>query len=428
MVMRPAPRTVPRSFSPLRRPWRARRGRLLAAPLVLLACLGQGGSPGALAAPPPELDCAAAAAALRLQRAGLRQRAADLEVVLLGEIHSSAADHVWQLRTLDLLARGGRPLALGLEMVPAARQPILTRFATGQLEEGAFLRAVDWPAMWGHDPALYLPLLRWARRQGVPLLALNVEPEVVRRVRRQGLAATPAEDREGIGLPVPAGSAYRRRLRAAWQVHRALDPGALSPATGGAGGRDAPLSPAEAEDLERFIASQLLRDRAMAERLAAARRRDPARLVVALIGRGHLEDDDGVPAQLRQLGPRRIAALTRPEAPEGCGPPPAGARLGAYLESGDGAVWVRRVASGSAAAAAGLRPGDRLRAVNGEPVQRAGQVIRRVREQPVGVPLRLTIERAGRRREVELRLAPPAPAGSPGTMETRLPLDRAAAL
>jgi membrane-associated protease RseP (regulator of RpoE activity) len=303
-------------------------------------------------------------------------------------------------------------------MVPAPRQALLTRFGTGALEEADFLSQVDWPAIWGHDPELYAPLLRWARQQRVPLLALNVEPAVVRRVRREGLSSIPPEAREGIGSPVPATAAYRQRLRTVWQVHRAMGQGSRE--------RSAPLSAADADDLERFIASQLLRDRAMAERLAAAHRHDPDRLVVALMGRGHLEDDDGVPRQLRHLGVEAVLALWRPVQPDGCGPAPTGARLGAYLESGDGAVWVRQVAPGSAGARAGLRPGDRLLFVNGEPVRRAGQVIRRVRELQPGVPLRLSIERDGRRQELEVRLPTASTVGPPGRMEDRQPSDRSA--
>jgi len=344
------------------------------------------------------------------QQRHLLEASPGLESVLLGEIHTSAADHTWQLRSLETLAQGRRPLVLALEMVPAPRQPILTRFATGQLEEKAFLTEVDWAGVWGHDPALYLPLLRWARQKQVPLLALNVEPEVVRRVRREGWAAIPSAEREGIGHPAPAAEAYRHRLRSAWQAHRSMGVG---PGEG--------LPRAEAEDLERFIGSQLLRDRAMAERIAAAHRRDPARLVVALIGLGHLEGGQGVPDQLRHLGLKRILTLQRPELPEGCGPPPPGARLGAYLESVDGAVWVRQVAPGSAAEAGGLKPGDRVRAVNGEPVERAGQVIRRVRELPQGEPLRLRIERGGRQLLLELRL-PSAPSRPPVRMGPTPPL------
>jgi len=93
--------------------------------------------------------------------------------------------------------------------------------------------------------------------------------------------------------------------------------------------------------------------------------------------------------------------------------PPPGARLGAYLESADGAVWVRRVAPGSAAEAAGLRPGDRILLLNDRPVQRAGEVILRVAGHPATEPLTLTIERAGRRLRLRVRLKPAAPASAP---------------
>jgi regulator of sigma E protease len=64
------------------------------------------------------------------------------------------------------------------------------------------------------------------------------------------------------------------------------------------------------------------------------------------------------------------------------------------------------VAPGSAATAAGLQPGDRILELNGQSVQRAGQVIRGVRLHPDGVPLRLTIERKGQRIQLDLQLPP----------------------
>jgi uncharacterized iron-regulated protein len=376
-----------------------------AASLLALVVLLLGAGAPLLAQPAPvpaAIDCSEPLRAAREQQRELARRGPTLAVLLLGEIHTSVADHAWQLESLDTLHGAGVPLQLGLEMVPAPRQAALDRFATGATDETTFLKEVGWAEVWGHDPALYLPLLRWARQRGVPLLALNAEPALVRRVRRQGLAAVPVADRAGIGEPAPLGPAYRERLRKAWLGH------------GGSGQGGSGTSAAERADLERFLDSQGLRDRAMAERLAAARRADPRRLVVALIGRGHLEGDDGVPAQLRALGMGPTLALLRPQTPPACAPAPRGARLGAYLESADGAVWVRRVAPGSAAAAADLRPGDRIVAVNGEPVQRAGQVILRVANQPPGQPLRLSVERAGRRRTVVVTLPPPPAAPSAG--------------
>lgn len=354
--------------------------------------------------PPPAPDCAAARAAAASRQAQLLREAEGLDALLLGEVHTSRDDHRWQLDTLRSLQPRRPRLALGLEMVPAARQAALDRFGAGRTDDTAFLQEVGWAEVWGHDPDLYLPLLLWARANRVPLLALNAEPEVVRRVRRLGLAAVPPAQREGIGRPAPVGPLYRQQLSAAWQAHRPIP----SPSPGPAAGRGAAAQEdrAAAEDRERFIDSQRLRDRAMAERIVAAHLRDPDRLVVVLVGRGHLVASDGLPAQLRDLGLRRVAAAQRPALPEGCEPPPSGARLGAYLESVDGVVWVRQVAPGSAAAAAGLRPGDRLLAVNGEPVVRAGQVIRRVAAHPAGEPLRLTVLRAGRQLDLRVPLAP----------------------
>ncbi|MBM5827902.1 MAG: PDZ domain-containing protein [Cyanobacteria bacterium M_surface_7_m2_040] len=334
------------------------------------------------------LDCQAALAAAQRQQQELQQQAKTLAVLLLGEIHTSVDDHAWQLGTLERLS-SGRQLTLALEMIPAARQPVLDRFNRGELDVAGLLREVDWPAVWGHDPNLYLPLLHWARLRRVPLLALNAEPALVRRVRQQGLAATPAAVRGDIGEPRPASPAYRQRLEASWRGHQAMGIG-----SGGAA------------DLQGFIDSQLLRDRAIAEELAAAHRRNPTSLMVALIGVGHLEGGDGVPSQLNDLGLKRQLSLRRPALPEGCAPAPQGARLGAYLESDASGVWVRQVAPGSAAAAAGLKPGDRIVALNGQGVQRAGVVIRGVRLHPDGQPLVVTVERGGQRLELKLQLPP----------------------
>jgi uncharacterized iron-regulated protein len=368
--------------------------------LALLPLLMAGAAPaaaqpaGAQPAAPQAPTCASAEAAGRSQQAELLSAAPRLNALLLAETHTSAADHAWQLATLEALARRRPQLALGLEMVPAARQAVLDRYNAGRLDAAQLLQQVGWAEVWGHDPELYLPLLRWARRLGVPLLGLNAEPELVRRVRQQGLAALPPAARVGIGTPAPVGPAYRQQLRDAWQMHRSST-----------------TTAADNADLERFIDSQRLRDRAMAEAIAAAHRREPGRLVVALIGRGHLPPGDGVPRQLQALGLGGVLAAQAPVPPPGCGPAPAGARLGVYLESADGAVWVRQVAPGSAAAAAGLRPGDRIVSVNGEPVQRAGQVIRRVAHQPAGMPLRLTLLRNGRTLTLTLLLSGPGRSG-----------------
>ena len=355
----------------------------------------------AMAAQPAAAEpasCRASQQAAATQHTQLQGASPRLQALLLGEIHDNPADHAWQLQTLAALRHQPRPLILGLEMVPAARQPVLDRWNSGAIDANALLEQVGWQEVWGHDPQLYLPLLSWARLQGIPLLALNAEPALVRQVHREGLASIPAAQRANLRAAAAVSPAERLRLERSWREHS---------------GSQGPLPPAQQAALERFISSQRLRDRTMAQQIAAAQRQSPNRLVVALIGQGHLENGDGVPRQLRALGINRVLSLTRIAPADGCAiaPAPGGARLGAYLESEDSRVWVRQVAPGSAAAAAGLRPGDRIVSVNGRAVDRAGQVIRAVRLHPDGTPLVLTIERQGRSLQLPVPL-PPRPASA----------------
>ncbi|MCP9900835.1 ChaN family lipoprotein [Cyanobium sp. Cruz CV13-4-11] len=349
------------------------------------------------------------AAGLRtVAAADLLDRLAKRPVVLLGERHDSAAHHLWQLATLQALQERSPGLSLGLEMVPRRLQPVLDRWVAGALEERAFLDALDWPAIWGYDAALYLPILRFARDRRVPLLALNVERMLVRRVRAEGFAAVPAREREGVGPPAPASAAYRAQLHRLWQHHPFVPSGGQ-----GVPGLGDP-------SFGRFVESQLLWDRAMAEAIAGQRRRRPGAPVVALIGNGHLAGGHGVPHQLRALGLGEAAWLLPWEDGLDCAmlqpgqatavfglvsAPPAGLKLGVYLETHGGRVEIHQVAPGSLAERSGLRVGDVITVIDGQPAGSAREVIERVAAHPAGRPLGLTVQRG--RRTLTLQLALP---------------------
>lgn len=208
-------------------------------------------------------------------------QAASHPVILLGEAHDSAADHRWQLATIERLYVADPALVLGFEMFPRASQPVLDLWVGGGLSEPDFLARTDWKHVWGFDAALYLPIFRFARDHHIPMLALNVSERVVHLVSRQGWAAVAVADREGVGTPAPPSALYRASLAEAMSGH-----GGMS------------MTPA---GLRHFIDAQLVWDRAMAEAIAAQRAREPQRLVVALMGQGHLQNREGVPHQLDAL-------------------------------------------------------------------------------------------------------------------------------
>lgn len=215
----------------------------------------------------------------RLTPDALFAELAERDVVLLGEQHDDVDHHRWQLHTLAGL-HGRRPdMVIALEMLPREAQPALDAWVAGELGEQAFIDESRWNSAWGFDPALYFPILHFARLHRVPLKAINVTPELRGRLVEEGWEAVPEAERFGITAPAEAPAAYRERLAEVYAQH---------PSRGGEAG------------LERFIEAQLVWDRAMADGLAEAGKE--ADLVVGLIGQGHLQYEHGVPHQLTDLG------------------------------------------------------------------------------------------------------------------------------
>ena len=228
-------------------------------------------------------------------------------VVLLGEAHDAAEHHRWQLHTIAGLHALRPDLALGFEMFPRQIQPVLARWTNGELTETAFLAEVEWERVWGIDPALYLPLFHFARMHRLPMIAVNIERDSQKRFAAD--PAVPLSEREGVGDPAPATAAYRARLLPWLQQ---------SPMGGPGMGADSPR-------FARFVRAQQFWDRAMAEAIVA---RLDGRLVVGIMGSGHVEYRDGVAFQLAALGVRDVAtALPWPEDTEVPGDDPAIADL-----------------------------------------------------------------------------------------------------
>ncbi len=337
--------------------------------------------------------------------AGLMAELADTRVVLLGEQHDRLDHHRWQLHTLAALHAHRPSMVIGLEMLPREAQPALDAWVAGELDEAAFLEQSDWHRAWGFDPELYLPILHFARMQRIPLVALNVSPELRNRLSREGWERVPERERFGITPPAPALPDYRDALASIHARH--------------AGRADDPAG------LERFIEAQLVWDRAMATGLVEAASAD--RLVVGLMGQGHLADGNGVPYQLDDLGLEAHLSLL-PWTPgadcqsptfradalyvlddETAFQPPEPPRLGVLIGEHEEGVLVQSIASGSVAASSGLAEGDIIVTAAGQPMAEPADLPAVVRRQAPGTLLPLEVRRDGRRQEVLARFPPDAP-------------------
>lgn len=221
----------------------------------------------------------------QLDHPALIARAAQQQVVLLGERHDRADHHRWQMHVAAGLA-AHRPVSLGFEMFPARVDPVLEEWVAGGISEAEFLTRAGWADVWGFPAELYLPLFRFCRDMGIPMKGLNVRRELVRAVRKSGWDGVDAALKENLTRPAPSPAAYRRFI---------FD------LTGGAR-PDRSAQSADDPAFSGFVAAQEVWDRAFAVNLARMVTESPQRLAIGIIGMGHLQFGGGVPWQLRDLG------------------------------------------------------------------------------------------------------------------------------
>ncbi len=337
-------------------------------------------------------------------------------VVLLGETHDNPDHHRWQLQTIAGLYALHPKLAIGLEMFPHRAQKVLDQWVGGELSEAQFLERSEWRTVWGYDAEMYLPIFQFARMNRLPLLALNVDRGLTRKVGDKGWAQVPPSEREGVSDPAPAGPEYLNVLWDSFRQHASA--GQPSPP---------PTPDFENPAFLRFVDSMLLWDRAMAQGLAERVLRDDGTLVVGLMGRGHLEDGQGAPRQLANLGVSDAATLLPWDTASGCdevtlrmasalfGVEPREPtnederpRLGIVLEQAEDGIRVQKVVDGSIAQQAGLHQDDLIESIAGQRVADTGDVIGAVQRQAPGTWLPIVVRRGAQTLDIVARFPPRA--------------------
>ncbi len=329
--------------------------------------------------------------------------AAEKSIVLLGETHINQGHHRWQLQTLAALYAIRSDLVIGFEMFPRRVQAVLDQWVAGKLNEKEFLAAAEWDKVWNTDAKLYLPLFHFARMNRIPMLALNIETHLRRLVSKNGFEGVAVEDREGVTRPAEPSDAYLDYLLPIYKQHDRKDK------TKSKIGRFDP-------DFRRFVASQQLWDRAMAQILHAALNvssdsKKP--LVVGIMGTGHILHGYGVPHQLHDLGVKDVAALLPWDTGRSCKrfvPGVADAvfgvlphisdpfqpqyqRLGIRFEMAKVGALVLQVEPGSIAEASNLQDADVIIEMAGVAVKETTDVIEIVKRHAPGTWLPLKIIR-----------------------------------
>ena len=224
----------------------------------------------------------------------LAQKLIDTDVVIVGEYHGHHGSHLLQSRLQTTLFQQRPEQILSMEQFNLDRQDQLNRYLKGKTGETEMIEDAD---AWDNYRASYRPLVEFARRHNLPVIAANAPADVVRCVGRKG-----PEYLEGVSdslkqklpsAPFMDTPAYREKFMAAIGAsHQADD--------------------TMSERMENTYKAQLLRDNTMAARILQARAEHPGHQVLHLTGTFHSEDGLGTVALLKQRAPELSVAVISP--------------------------------------------------------------------------------------------------------------------
>lgn len=295
----------------------------------------------------------------QLSLSQVKQLAMKADYLLIGEGHRTVCDHKIQAQLIDCLSQNNRNISIGLEMVDTTFQDVLNRYNLGQIPLGKIASELKWSDQWGYDFSLFKPIFKLARERHLTLAALNFPFKLVPKIRDKGLESLSPEERALLPEKVlMASKEQQKALLDIIAMHEHRDSNNL-------------------EQVEKFVLVQSLWDTAMATQ-AVKLRHEVGSPVVVLAGAGHVENGWGISRRLKKIDPDAKVMLLVPwrgdkfyphagDAFFYC-PPAYNSRLGMNVEIRFGKAVVTKIARGSRADLAGMRPGDIIREVQSVPM------------------------------------------------------------
>jgi uncharacterized iron-regulated protein len=313
-------------------------------------------------------------------------RLVDRRVVMVGETHNRYDHHLQQLAILRGLHQLDPNVALGVEWFQLPAQPHLDDFVAGRIGEAEMLERTGYFDRWRFDYRLYRPVIQYAKENGIPIIGLNAPVELTNRISEVGIDGLSADEKQKLPEIDRSNTAYAEDLRNFFQQH----PGG------------------EKRSFDRFLDVQLTWDETMADTAARYLHENPGRRMVVMAGSGHIAYRWGIPDRLQRRLPDAAMATVvfddgkdvnekladylvfSPEADL-----PRAGLLGLYLDTTAEGVKVRNVADDSAAGAAGIKAGDLLVALDGEPLPSYPALRLAMLDMKPGDKVRLTYQRKG---------------------------------
>ena len=278
-------------------------------------------------------------------------------VVFIGEMHTEFASHLNQLKIIKAMYKNNPKLSIGMEMFQKPFQKYLDAYIDGKISEKEMLIKTEYFKRWKYDYELYRPIMLFAKKKHIPIIALNIDREITGVVVSQGLDALSETQREEVPNSINfSNPEYKKYLKSIFSMHQSK----------------------KFKNFDEFCHAQLIWDETMAKNIVEYLNENSNHSMAVLAGNGHVMFGHGIPSRIARRGINDYTITLNSIAPENgiadyilyssTIETNKAKKLGVYLVSDD-KLEVIKLVENSVASKAKIKAGDVLVAFNGEKVK-----------------------------------------------------------
>ena len=285
------------------------------------------------------------------------------QVIYLGEQHVQFSDHAFQLSVIKAIHQKYPQIAVGMEMFQRSKQPIIDQFINGEISEKEFLKKSGYFVAWRYNYHLYRPILLYCRKHKIPVIALNIDNSIIKKVSSKGISALSPEEKKLLPEDMNfTDFKYTVFLREIFSQHKSIDK----------------------KRFYNFIQSQIIWDETMAQTISNYIKNNPDRKIIILAGSGHIRFRYGIPSRVaRRTGKKGLTVVIDDQLKKGIADyivytaqleGQQEKKLGVLVEPAVKGLKVIGIAEKAVAKKAGIKKGDIIIEFNGVPVENLSQL------------------------------------------------------
>jgi len=325
---------------------------------------------------------------------------AKYKVVFVGESHTNYSNHLNQLAIIKSLHKHwGNKISIGLEMIQQPYQSYLDEYVAGNINEREMLKGTQWYDRWVYDFRLYRPIFNYAKKNKIPLVAINIPKELTKRITKVGISGLNKSERQQLPTFIDrSNKKYEKRIKSVFSGHMKTS----------------------SKGFEKFFDAQLACHEGMAFNAMKYLKKHPTKRMVLLAGGGHIIGRSGIPNRLdRQNKSTSMVVLnnisTTLNPSQGdyfldskeVKLPPKGL-MGIFMDDSDKGVIVKNLTTHGSAKKAGLQKGDIIISLNNDQIQTSSDVKLWTLDKKPNGPVALKIKRNNKEYDYRFLLKGPS--------------------